>query len=76
MDKYNAISFRYAIQFVLKKRSERHGLRTLDGCTGSQLELSVCCSLKDPSKVSRMARMEKAQTADPGMEFGGVVNTA
>ena len=49
---------------------------TSKGLTGSQLEFMFSCSLKDPSKVSKMERMEKAQTADPGMEFEGVVKTA
>lgn len=51
------------------------GSGTFELATGSQLEVGCSCSLKAPSKDSVISRREKAQTADPLMLFGGVVNT-
>lgn len=56
--------------------SDSAALLTTVGLTGSQLEFMVSCSLKAPSKASKMERIEKAHTADPGMELEGVVKTA
>lgn len=48
---------------------------TLVGWTGSQLAFDDACPLNGPSKVSMISCRVKAQTAEPGMEFSGVVKT-
>ena len=48
---------------------------TLFTWTGNQLELTEDWPLKGPSKVSMMSWNVKAQMAEPGMEFSGVVKT-
>ena len=48
-------------------------LHTFVDFTGNQLACTDACPLKGPSKVSMMSWKVKAQMADPGMEFSGVV---
>ena len=51
------------------------GSGTFSGSTRSQLLFMVSCSLNAPWKTSRTFFMENAQTAEPPIEFTGVVNT-
>ena len=44
--------------------------------TGNQLADMSRCSLNPPEKASLTSRSLKAQTADPPMELGGVLNVA
>ena len=49
---------------------------TLASLTGSQLELAVSCSLKEPEKEARLSLSRNTHTALPPMAFCGVVKTA
>lgn len=62
---------------VLESLTQAPGLGsgTFSGSTRSQLLFIVSCSLKALWKTSRMLSMENAQTAEPPMEFTGVVKT-
>lgn len=52
------------------------GSGTFRGGTGNQFEFIVSCSLKGPSKVSKIFCTVKAHTAEPLIELTGVENTA
>ena len=61
--------------FSQKMVAPGRGEGTLCGSTASQLSLVDLCSLNCPAKASLISLSLYEQTAEPPMEFGGVVKT-